>query len=448
MLIGVAGLTGGFLVGGVLLVAVLGVMLQSSVDSAARQTADDVAALVDAGEVPQPLPVSGGDLVQVVDGSGRVRAASGQADRLVSMVHGDDLAKVRAGHALFLHGDVYGLDGPIRVVGTGAGPANDPQTVLVARSMSDALRGASVLRNALLILFPILVLGLALLAWRVIGATLRPVEELRRGAEDITGTARAGRLPVPASNDEIRRLAVTLNGMIGRLEAGRARQREFVADAAHELRSPLTNMRTQLEVAQHLGPAADWPAVADDLLTDTARLSRLVDDLLLLARSDESPRLTRPEPVAIDALVRTVGARYPGVSVEVDDSPLWTLGDEDALARVLANLLDNAARHARTSVVVTAARAGDRILVAVTDDGPGIPEADRERVFERFTRLDDARARDAGGAGLGLAIVRELVRRHGGTVRLRNAPSGAGLRVDVILPAEPGTMEAATSTDP
>jgi signal transduction histidine kinase len=296
------------------------------------------------------------------------------------------------------------------------------------------------LRNILLIAFPLLLVALAAVAWRVIGLTLRPVEALRTGAEEITGGARPGQLPVPDSHDEIHRLAVTLNDMLDRLEAARARQRAFVSDAAHELRSPLTNMRTQIEVAQRLGERTEWPAVADDLLLDTQRLSRLVDDLLLLARADEAgTRALRSVPVELGELVTSLAERYPSppTTAAVPDEPLWTTGEPEALARAVANLVDNAVRHTRTKVCVEVRADGAYHLVTVTDDGPGIPVADRARVFDRFTRLDDARARDAGGAGLGLAIVRELVRRHGGTVHLTDATPAPGLRAEIRLPAAP-----------
>jgi signal transduction histidine kinase len=238
-------------------------------------------------------------------------------------------------------------------------------------------------------------------------------------------------LPVPGTRDEIQRLAVTLNGMLDRLAAARARQRAFVADAAHELRSPLTNMRTELEVAQRLGDQPD----AANLLADVERLSRLVDDLLLLARADDAPGLARTEPVDLATLVRDVAERYATARVAVvaaGGTDGWTAGDPQALGHVVANLVDNAVRHAATRVTASVSSRGGRVVVAVTDDGPGIAPADRERVFERFTRLDDARARDAGGAGLGLAIVRELVRRHGGTVVLLDATPG--VRAEVLLP--------------
>ena len=442
LLIGVVGLSAGLALGGLALVAALGLVLQRSVDAEAERTARDVAALVDYGNLPEPVPVAGAHLVQVVDSHERIRSASLDADRLVPILYPDELPRARAGERLFVDGDRLGVDGPVRVVAVSAGPAGDPQTVIVARPMADVVRGLGLLRNTLLIVFPLLVLTLAGVAWRVIGATLRPVEELRRGAEDITGTGTAGsggsghHLPVPEAQDEIHRLAVTLNGMLDRLDAGRARQREFVGDAAHELRSPLANMRTQLEVAQRLGEKADWPAVADDLLTDTARLSRLVDDLLLLARSDETAGLVRAEPVDLASLAVEVAERYPKTTVDAVEGECWVVGEPEALRRIVGNLLDNAVRHARSTVSVTVRPGGAYQVIVVADDGPGIPAEDRGRVFERFTRLDDARARDAGGAGLGLAIVRQLVRRHGGTVTLAEAvPSGLG--VEVRLPASP-----------
>lgn len=456
MLIGVAGLAVGLAVGLVVLVGVLGYALQRTVDGEALKTADAVAALVGEDALPDPLPVAGTEVrVQVVDAQRRVRAASIDADRLVPMLYPPELERVRDRHAVFIRGERLGLPGPVRVVAVPAGPPDDPQTVLVAKSMADVMHSVRLLRTTLLIAFPLLVALLAAVAWRVVGATLRPVEALRAGAEEITGGARPGQLPVPASRDEIHRLAVTLNGMLDRLESARGRQRAFVADAAHELRSPLANMRTQLEVARRLGERTDWPAVADDLLADARRLSRLVDDLLLLARADDADARQGPAsgPVELGELLTGVAERYPSPPVRIvpPDRPLWTEGEPDALGRAVANLLDNAVRHARHEVVLDARRAGTDHVVTVTDDGPGIPAGDREQVFDRFTRLDDARARDAGGAGLGLAIVRELVRRHGGTVRLSDA--APGLRVEVRLPASPPPdgdtdPDVATPADP
>ncbi|MPZ26017.1 MAG: HAMP domain-containing protein [Micromonosporaceae bacterium] len=439
-LLAVGGLAAGLAVGGAVLVAALGVTLQRSVDSEATQTGRDVARLVAEGALPEPVPVTGEQQVQVVDGQGRVLAASLNADRLVPVLHDAELAAVRGGGKRFVAGDRIGVTGPVRVVAVPAGAGGTgPPTVLVAKPMTDLQHSVQVARNILVVAFPLLIGVLAVVTWRLVGATLRPVESLRAGAAEITAapSGRPARLPVPASHDEIQRLAVTLNDMLERLETARARQRAFVADAAHELRSPLANLRTELEVAQRLGDRTDWPEVARDLLADTQRLGRLIDDLLLLARADAPhPRVGAVEPVELGGLLRAVAEQYSGAAVPVSvaaDQPAWVEGEPDGLRRVVANLVDNAVRHARTGVVLAVRPDRTELLVTVTDDGPGIPAADRERVFERFTRLDDARARDAGGAGLGLAIARDLVRRHGGSVRLADA--GPGVRAEVRLPS-------------
>lgn len=440
MAIGLLGVSAGLAVGGLVLLAVLNWTLHRNVDTEALRTADAIALLAAEDALPDPLPVAGSQVrVQVVDAQGRVRAASIDADRLVPMVRLEQVDRTaRAG--VTVPGQRMGLTGPMRVVAVPAGTDGDPLTVLVARSLVDVRQSIHVVQTILLVSFPPLVGLLALVAWRAVGATLRPVEALRRGAEEITGRDGRGRLPVPASQDEIHRLAVTLNDMLDRLRASRDRERAFVADAAHELRSPLTNLRTELEVAQRLGERTDWSAVSVDLLADTERLGRLVDDLLLLARLDEAPPARGTGPVDLGALLAEVAARYPAQSVHRAPaaSPLWVVGDPEELRRVLVNLVDNAVRHARSRVLLGGEPDGPAYhRVTVTDDGPGIPVADRERVFGRFTRLDAARDRDAGGAGLGLAIVRELVRRAGGRVELTDADPPPGLRVRVTLPALP-----------
>lgn len=433
-MLGVGGLAAGLAVGGAALVAVLSVTLQRSVDAEADRTGADVAALAAEDALPQPLPVAGEQLVQVVDAQGRVLAASIGVDRLTPMLREAELAQLREGGRLTVDAERVGLRGEVRVV---AVPA-DGSTVLVARPMADLRHSVERTRTMLLLAFPLLVAVLAVVMWRVVGAVLRPVEQLRAGAAAITATGAPATLPVPASHDEVHRLAVTLNDMLGRLAAARAQQRAFVADAAHELRSPLANMRTELEVAQRLGPQQDWPELIADLLTDAHRLARLVDDLLLLARTDDARDRDRPvEPVELGSLLRAVGENHPAVSV-LAGPPIEVAGAPEELRRVVANLVDNAVRHATSTVSLAVTQDGPWALLSVTDDGPGIPLPDRERVFARFTRLDDARARDAGGAGLGLAIVRELVRRHHGVVTLTDPPGGAvGLRAEVRLPTSP-----------
>jgi signal transduction histidine kinase len=436
ILIGTVGLAVGLLLGGLLLMAVLHYALEQSLDRGARQNVADTVALLDANHLSDPIPTAGTQFIQVVDGHGRVLKASIGSDRLTPILHGPERDAARAGRVVVVGGDRVGVEGDLRVA---AGVARGGDTVLVAVPDQGTLRSLKTVAHGLLVAYPLLLLGLSALAWYVVGWTLRPVEALRRGAEEISAT-QVGRLPVPDGDDELHRLAVTLNRMLDRLEAARNRQRAFVGDAAHELRSPIASLRTQLDVAAHLG---EPPAVAD-LSVDVDRLRRLVDDLLLLARADEAdPSLRRREPVELGCLLGEVtagasGGRIP-VSLSTVDGQLWTVGDAGALRRVVDNLVANAVRHASTRVTLGIRRNGDTVVVTVTDDGPGIAQADRTRVFDRFTRLDDARTRDDGGAGLGLAIVAELVRLHGGTVTLGDA--APGLVAAVTLPASaPGPV--------
>lgn len=436
ILIGSAGVAGGLAIGGVVLIATLSFVLQRSLDIGLDETSDEIASLIQTGDLPNPIPVGrSGMTAQVLDSDQRVVAGSAAADRLVPLLRPEELRAALPGKVVVVEGERLGLRGPLRVAARSVTGDSGPRTVVVALSSSEVVDAVRIVTRSLLIAFPLLVLGLALIAWRIVGLTLRPVESLRRGAEEITGANADGRLPVPRGQDEVHKLAVTLNDMLGRLEAARRRQEAFVADAAHEFRSPLASMRTQLEVASRLASRTDWTETGADLLADVERLGRLTDDLLLLARADEGELPTPAESVDLGALVREAGPRYADARVPVVvDAPrsLALRGRADQLRRVIANLIDNAVRHATAKVALTARAEGPWAVLEVTDDGPGIAEADLERVFDRFTRLDDARARDEGGAGLGLAIVRELVRLHGGSVSLSAA--SPGVRAVVRLP--------------
>jgi signal transduction histidine kinase len=321
--------------------------------------------------------------------------------------------------------------------------------VVAAVSFTATSDSIATLARALVVGTPLLLGLLALVTWLVTGYTLRPIAELRRGAAEVTQTGIPHDLPVPPARDEVRSLAVTLNDMLSRLAEAQQRQRDLVSDTAHELRSPIASIRTQLEVALDHPDGLDWAQTAQDVHADTLRLARLAEDLLLLARLDE--QRIRRQPVDLAALSTAVAARYEASRVPVAaDAPVPVLvaGDQDALRRLVVNLLDNAVRHASGKVSVSvraedgtsAATGGDAVL-EVTDDGPGIPAQDRERAFGRFSRLDDARNRagedGAGedGAGLGLAIVRATAEAHGGSVTLGDA--GPGLRATVRLP-QPG----------
>jgi signal transduction histidine kinase len=233
-----------------------------------------------------------------------------------------------------------------------------------------------------------------------------------------------------------------MNAMLDRLEEASARQQRFVADASHELRSPVAAIRTELEVALRTATPQEWPAVAERLLGEEARLEAVITDLLLVAHLDEGAPAPDPVPVDLaDEAREEARRRAPDraeVTIEVEaPEPAVVMGSRVQLRRALANLLDNAGRHARTTVRVTVHSRGGRVRVLVDDDGPGIPEADRERIFERFVRLDDHRARaGTGGSGLGLSLVRRIAAHHGGTARAETAPLG-GARLVLDLPAAP-----------
>jgi signal transduction histidine kinase len=417
----------------VLLVNALRLSLIRGLDDSARQGALEVAALIDQNRLPDPVPVAGTIIVQVLDAQGRITDVSPGADRLVPLLPAAQArAAARSGQGAMLPGAPLGLPAPVRVVAVGA---NGGQVVLAAASFAQTSDSIATLAKALLIGTPVLFFLLALVTWLVTGYTLRPIAELRRGAAEVTQTGIPRDLPVPLARDEVRSLAVTLNDMLSRLADAQQRQRDLVSDTAHELRSPIASIRAQLEVALDHPDGLDWAETARDVHADTLRLARLTENLLLLARLDEQ-RIGR-SPVDLAAVCGSVTARYAAARVPVRTaaaSPCVVTGDSDALGRLLVNLLDNAVRHAASVVSVSVgARDGWGMLV-VADDGPGIPAEDIERAFGRFSRLDDARSRsdDDGGSGLGLAIVRATAEAHGGSVTLADA--GPGLRAVVRLP--------------
>jgi signal transduction histidine kinase len=314
------------------------------------------------------------------------------------------------------------------VAGAEAGSATARVLVVAAVPTADLDNSRRVLRTLMLVLLPLFLTLLGIVAWRVIGSTLRPVESLRQGAQRIGAAADpTERLPVPHTRDEVSALATTLNDMLARLASASAQQRTFVADAAHELRSPLASMRTQLEVAARVGEGGTLP---DDLLPEVGRLSALVEDLLVLARSGNDGSRAEATDVSVAQLVadserRQESARVP-VRVLPNSGPreATVMARPDDLTRAVGNLVDNAVRHAATRVTLSWELHGNALWLVVTDDGHGIAEADRERVFDRFARLDEARDRDSGGSGLGLAITRELLRRNGARVWLEDASPG------------------------
>lgn len=314
------------------------------------------------------------------------------------------------------------------------------QRVVRASASTAAVRQATgVASVSLLIGGPLLVAVVGVLTWLAAGRALRPVDAIRAEFTEISARDLHRRVPVPAARDEVGRLALTMNATLDRLESSMHRQRQFVADASHELRSPLSTVRTPLEVAAAHPDRADWLKVASEALQDLDRLETLTADLLLLARLDATaPRA--PAELDLAELTREVLRHRPAGTIrwstELADG-VRVVGHRLRLSRLLTNLIDNAESHGQhTALVRVGATASDAVL-EVIDDGPGIPPRDRERVFERFTRLDEARSRDTGGNGLGLPIAREIAAVHGGTLTIADTAPGAHF-VARLPRAEPG----------
>jgi signal transduction histidine kinase len=326
----------------------------------------------------------------------------------------------------------------MRVSGQRVNTASGEYTVLVGGG-SEAAEGTA--RTVALLLAagaPIVVGVAATASYRLVRRSLQSVDAIRSRVAEISTSDLAERVPVPASRDEISALAVTMNEMLARLEAGHRAQQRFVGDASHELRSPLATIISGLEVAEAHPELLDAELTVDTLLPEAHRMRVLIEDLLLLARADEQSLLVRNEEVPLDELAELEAARVrlDRCTIHTEISAARLIGDRVAISRVIRNLVDNAVRHAKSRVdIQVSARDGD-VILSVSDDGPGIAAADRARVFERFVRLEPDRARSAGGTGLGLAIVAEVVAAHGGTVEIDDR-SGGGTTVIVTLPQQP-----------
>lgn len=320
---------------------------------------------------------------------------------------------------------------------------NGTITLHAVSSSEDLLRSVNALSAALWLGLPVLVVGAGFMTWVIAGRTLAPVAVMTRRVRELSATTLDARVPVPPTDDEISQLARTMNEMLDRLQQASVTQRQFVSDASHELRSPVASIRAQLETALRYPDDVDWPAVARIVLAEDARLEHLVGNLLAMARLEEG-RLGPRHDVDLDDLVMSQTQRMTGVQVDVSGvsaGRVW--GNPDELTSVVRNLLDNAARYAASTVWVSVREAGPWVTLSVSDDGPGIPLEDRERVFERFARLQEGRSRDQGGTGLGLALSRRVVEHHGGRIHVEQAAAGGACFV-VSLPASSWTGEQAT----
>ncbi|MFI0446778.1 ATP-binding protein [Actinomadura sp. 6N118] len=458
---------------GLVVMSLLRANLAGHADLQAEMTARETAAKLATGIPYNRLDLDDTEAhpVQIVDSSGRVRAVSEDLQSISGTGNpatmpwpmttttlsaeddDDDDLDEEDPHPGQVSDEVRHATGRATVEGSTADyrfaavqattPGGDTVTVYAGASLATTRHAVAAVSRGMLAGLPLLLAVVAAVTWLVTRRALHPVAAIRGELTEITSSGDlTRRVPVPRSRDEVADLAAATNQTLAALERSVTRQRAFVADAAHELRTPIASLRTHLEVA------AAHPQLLDvsELIVDVVRLQHLAADLLLLARLDAGDRPAPPEPVDLAELVRDELRRRPqgtrdlAIEADVANAPR-VMGSRVRLARVLSNLLDNAERHATARIrVELGAQDGGQVgaaVLRVADDGAGVPPDDRERIFERFVRLDEARSRDDGGAGLGLAITRDLVQAHGGKITVGDAPEGGALfQVQLPPPAE------------
>ncbi len=404
-----------------------------AVDRALSLETASVTALARGAHLPAVLNLTSQDtsFVQVLNASQRVIAASasvvGEAPIMPSTRTWVTGAAMDVANLPIGSGAVF----RVRVdrISTSAGIV----TVITGESLGAVNRVVATLTTGLLVIDPLVLLLAGVIIWLMVKRAFAPIEAIRKEVDTISTSVRGRRVPVPPTVDEIGRLATTMNTMLARLEESEARQRRFVSDASHELKSPLTAAQTELEVALANRNDANWPSSARAVLGDLERVRRIIDDLLILTRIDEGNSAPPFIVIDLDDIVLESCERLRRLETcQVDTRGVSggrVLGDPEQLARVVRNLLDNAVTHATSVVTVTLTRSLDMVELRVADDGGGIKAEDHHLVFERFARLDSSRSRNDGGSGLGLAIVAEAVAQHGGTVAIEDGVPGATLLV-------------------
>ena len=418
------------------LVFVLYRSLLSGLDDGAARRVDDIAAGL---QTDSPADLDASLLatdqrivaVQIIDTAGQVIRRSGSAPATPIVAP----SAVGSGRRVGMLGDAAPV-GDVRVAGQTVTTPTGRYAVLVGAGSEGVESTVSTVAVGSAAGAPIVIAVAAAATYLLVRRSLRSMEAIRGRVAEISASDLSDRVPVPERRDEISTLATTMNAMLSRIESGQAAQRRFVADASHELRSPLATIISALEVGVAHPKLLDARLASQTLLPEAHRIQALVDDLLLLARADERGLALRHDDIDLDDLAAAEVSRVRRditLAVNAELTPTRLAGDSVALSRVLRNLLDNAARHATSRIDLTVRAERGEAFVTVADDGPGIPAEDRDRVFDRFVRLDTDRSRRAGGTGLGLAIVAEIVAAHGGSVHIGDR-SGGGTVVVVQLP--------------
>jgi two-component system OmpR family sensor kinase len=419
--------------------------LDAGIDQTLRTRAAAVAALVETGDGRLGEDVGGEpeeSFAQVLGTGGEVRDATEAAgDR--PLLDASQIRSTAGGTVIVESRDVADDDDRVRLLAQRVQTDAGPRVVVAGASLDDRDEALATLTWLLLIGAPVALLIASLAGYGLAAAALRPVEAMRARAALISGGEADARLPVPPARDEVRRLAETLNEMIARIESSRAREREFLADAAHELRTPLAILKVELELAlAGEATAGDLRAAVTSAGEEVDRLAQLAEDLLVLARADRGRLPIRPAAFDAAAALEGVRERFARRAEQrerriVAHAPprLELVADRARVEQALGNLVDNALRHGDGTIMLEATEEGDRVVLSVADEGPGFPPAFLADAFERFTRADTART--GAGSGLGLAIVRTIAEAHSGTATVANRPSGGAVACLMLPRAAP-----------
>jgi signal transduction histidine kinase len=434
--------------------ALLFVLFRSLEASARATAASRTAQLVDQLVTETPADLDRAMLatdsqvgvVQVVDQSGALvaQSAGGPSEPIAGL-------RLSPRATQFVGRVQIGRDRDLWVTAAGIETPSGPVTVLVGADREPVENVIATVASLLAVGGPIVIALVAAGTYRLVGSALQPVERIRARVSSVTSGKLAERIPVPSADDEITRLAVTMNDMLDRLEAGQKAQRRFVSDASHELRSPLASITAALDLAHQRPDLLDQSLIDDSLLPEAQRMDSLVEDLLLLARADERTGRHVDVDVDLDDIVLAEAERVRSITqlaVIAEVKPARASGDPNALSRLVRNLVDNAIRHARNGIHLECATVDDDAVIVVSDDGPGVPDEDRRRVFDRFVRLDTPRDRMSGGSGLGLSIVAQIVEAHRGTIIIGDsAIGGARFVVQLPLAADEPVADASDGLD-
>jgi signal transduction histidine kinase len=428
------------LVGGLVLLVLLRSSLVASTETAARRQAQDVIAQIAGQDVQEAghyiaSTAHGGQYVQILNPDGSVFAAS------VPPAAKTPVTTLRPDPAQTLTGDVPGLpslgdDDEFLITATGVRVNGGVYTVVVAATVQVQANTVSTVAWFLLGGTPLLLAVVGVSVWVLVGRSLRQVERIRGQVALINSQRLDGRVEVPPTADELQALALTMNTMLERLQAGDRDQRRFVSDASHELRSPLATLSAGVEIAAADPSGATWEEMKVVLAGETARMRHLVEDLLTLAKTSDGGLHLEAVDVDLDDVLDQELRRLRSTSshrIEASLEPARITGDARRLGQVVRNVLDNAARHARSRISVSLVSTARQAVITIDNDGPPVPNPERERIFERFVRLDESRSREGGGSGLGLAIAAGIMAAHHGGIRATETPAGA-CRFELTFP--------------